>query len=177
MNVLGFKGATTVSKILALGILTIMLLAVPASAQDGSNIVPGQEVAGIRLGGPVNEAIAMLGDLVDKTERGSYVLYDWPLRPLLVIAEKSSGKIVLVLVQLTDAYRTEHAITAGSDRQAVEKAYGKEFISDENQRSTTLVYDGLGIAFDIGKLGVMSDRVTSIFVFLPGQWKKITGEL
>ncbi len=155
----------------------MMLLAAPAGAQIGASIIPGQAVGPIKIGGQVSEAVTMLGDLVDKTERGSYVLYDWPLKPLLVIAEKDSGKIVLVLIQLSDTYLTEHAITGGSDRVAVEKTYGKEFTTDENQRSTTLVYDGLGIAFDIGKLGVMSERVTSIFVFLPGQWKKITGDL
>ncbi len=157
--------------------LAVTLLAAPLFAQTPESVVPGQAVGGIRLGGNIDEAVNMLGELVDKSERGSYMVYDWPLRPLLVIAEKDSGKIVLVLVQLNDAYRTERAITAGSDRQAVEKAYGKGFLSDENQRSTTLIYDELGIAFDIGKLGVMQDKVTSIFVFMPGQWKKITADL
>ncbi len=170
-------------KLLAYTTLAIALLAGPLSAQTpmtmptADNIVPGQGVGGIRLGGTVTDALTVLGELVDKSERGSYVIYDWPLRPLLLIAEKESGRVVLVLIQLSDAYRTEHAITAGSDRSAVEKAYGKGSFSDENQRSTTIIYDELGIAFDIGKLGVMQDRVTSIFVFMPGQWKKITAEL
>ncbi len=169
---------TTVSRLLGLGVLALILLAVPVSAQtQTSMIVPGQGVGGVRIGGPVNDAIAVLGDLYDKTDRGTYSVYDWPLKPLLVIAEKESGKVVLVLVQLSDSFRTDTAITGGSNRQAVESAYGREFVADENQRSTTIVYDGLGIAFDIGKLGVMSDRVMSIFVFLPGQWKQITGTL
>ncbi len=165
--------------------LALTLLAAPLQAQTTApasivvtdGIVPGQGAGGIRLGQTVDEAIAVLGGLVDKSERGSYMVYDWPLKPLLVIAEKESGRIVLVLVQLSDAYRTDHSITAGSDRTAVEKEYGKGFFADENQRSTTLIYDELGIAFDIGKLGVMQGRVTSIFVFTPGQWKKITAEL
>jgi len=157
--------------------LVIALLAAPLRAQTTDGIVPGQGAGGIRLGSTVDEAMTVLGSLVDKSERGSYVVYDWPLKPLLVIAEKESGKIVLVLIQLSDAYQTDHAITAGSDRLAVEKEYGKGFFADENQRSTTLIYDEIGIAFDIGKLGVMQDRVTSIFVFMPGQWKKITADL
>lgn len=159
-------------------VLVVALSAMPLQAQQTASVVtPGQSVGGIRIGGTITEAIAVLGGLVDKSERGGYSVYDWPLRPLLVMAEKDSGKIVLVLVQLSDAYRTADAITAGSNRVAVEKAYGKEFSADENQRSTTLVYDAVGIAFDIGKHGVMQDRVTSIFVFTPGQWKKITGDL
>jgi hypothetical protein len=165
-------------RFLAFTVLAVALTTMPLRAETSAEVVvPGQAVGGIRLGGTITEAMTLLGDIVDKSDRGSYVVYDWPLRPLLVIAEKDSGKIVLVLVQLSDAYRTEHAITGGSARVAVEKAYGKEFSADENQRSTTLVYDELGIAFDIGKLGVMQDRVTSIFVFMPGQWKKITAEL
>ncbi len=165
-------------RLLAFTVLATALATMPLHAETTAEVVvPGQAVGGIRLGGTITEAMTVLGGLVDKSERGGYVVYDWPLRPLLVIAEKETDKIVLVLVQLSDAYRTEHAITGGSDRVAVEKVYGKGFSADENQRSITLVYDELGIAFDIGKLGIMQDRVTSIFVFMPGQWKKITAEL
>jgi hypothetical protein len=156
------------------GLVVVALAGVPASAQTSSVIVAGQSAGGIRVGGQVDEAIRLLGDLYDRSDRDKYSIYDWPLRPFLLIAEKDSGKIVFVLVQLSDAYRTDKgSLTGGSERAAVEAAYGSEFTADEDQRSITLIYDSLGIAFDIGKFGVMRGRVMAIMVFVPGQWKQI----
>ena len=163
-----------VIRTLAVVVLCLALLAAPASAQV-STVVAGQSVAGIRIGGNVNDAISVLGALFEKqdTNSGKYTIYDWPLRPLLVIAEKESGRVVLVLVAFTDLYRTDRGIAGGSERQAVESAYGRDFASTESQSSIRIVYDSLGIAFDVAKVGVMSGRVVQIFVFVPGQWQQI----
>jgi len=96
----------------------------------------------------------------------------------VVVTEKESGRIVLCVIVLSDVYRTDRGnITGGSERAAVEAAYGAGFTTEEDESSTTLVYDGQGIAFDIGKRGAMSGRVVQIVVFVPGQWKAITGGL
>lgn len=168
-------GVRVVTKTLTVAVLCVALLAAPAWAQV-STVVAGQAVAGIRIGGNVTDAISALGALFEKqdTDSGKYTIYDWPLRPLLVIAEKDSGRVVLVLIAFTDLYRTDRGITGGSERPAVESAYGREFASTESQSSIRLVYDSLGIAFDIAKAGVMSGRVVQIFVFMPGLWKQIT---
>ncbi len=161
-------------RFLCAGLLVVALASVPAAAQVSPVIVAGQVAGGIRVGGSVDDAVRLLGDLYDKTDREKYSIYDWPLRPFLLIAERETGKIVFVLVQLSDAYRTDKGdLTGGSERAAVEAAYGSEFTTDEDQRSVTLIYDSLGIAFDIGKFGVMRGRVMAIMVFVPGQWKAI----
>lgn len=171
------SGVETVRRIVAIAVLFVTALAWTAGAQTNTTIVAGQSAAGIRIGGNVNEATSVLGSLFDRTDSqsGKYTVYDWPLRPVGLFAEKESGRIVFIIVALTDAYRTDRGgIAAGSERQAVETAYGREFTTDESQASTSLIYDSLGIAFVIGKNGVMNGRVLWIMVFVPGQWKQIT---
>ena len=55
----------------------------------------------------------------------------------------------------------------------METAYGKEYTASEGSRSTRIIYDELGIAFDLGRSGTLSSKVTQIFIFVPGQWKAI----
>ncbi len=165
-------------RLVASVLVGVALFALPAAAQNGSTVVAGQSAAGVRVGAHINDALIVLGPVSDKTDREKYSVYDWPLKPFLVVAEKESGKVVLVLIQLSDAYKTDKGgLTGGSDRELVEAAYGKEYATDEDQRTTTLIYDAQGIAFDIGKSGVMMGRVMSIIVFVPGQWKAITENL
>lgn len=171
------SGVETVRRIVAIAVLFVTALAWTAGAQTNTTIVAGQSVAGIRIGGNVNEATSVLGSLFDRADSrsGKYTFYNWPLRPIAIFAEKESGRIVFIIMELTDAYRTDlGSVTAGSERQSVEAAYGREFTSDESQASTALIYDALGIAFVVGKSGVMNGRVLSIVVFVSGQWKQIT---
>ena len=166
------------TRLVAVGLLSLAVFALPAAAQNGTTVVAGQSAAGVRLGVQINDALAILGPVNDKTDREKYSLYDWPLKPFLVVAEKESGKVVLVLIQLSDAYKTDKGgLSAGSDRELVEATYGKEYATDEDQRTITMVYDAQGIAFDVGKSGVLTGRVMSIIVFMPGQWKAITENL
>jgi len=159
--------------VVALGLTAIVA---PVSAQTNTTIVAGQSIGGIRIGANVNDATAELGTLVDRTDSrsGKYTIYDWPLRPHLVIAEKESGRIVLALVALTEVYRTDKGITAGSERGAVESAYGREFTTEDDEGSVSLIYDAQGIAFEVGKARSMSGRVLSIIVYAPGTWKQVT---
>lgn len=172
-------GVRVVIRTLAVAVLCVALLAAPASAQTSGTIVAGQSVAGVRIGSNANDAISVFGNLVDQgdSRSGKYVIYNWPLRPVLLVAEKESSRIVFVVVSSTDSFRTDRGVTGGSERAAVEAAYGRDFTVDDDQSSTTLIYDAQGIAFDIGKRGVMDGRVVSIFIFVPGQWKQITEAL
>ncbi|HEY3247932.1 MAG TPA: hypothetical protein VGK88_06555 [bacterium] len=156
--------------------LGLVVLTVPAAAQTNTAIVPGQSIGGIRIGGNVNDAVNELGTLVDRTDTrgGKHTVYDWPLRPHLVIAEKDTNRVVLILVAFTDVYRTDKGITGGSERGAVESAYGRDFTTDEDDASITLIYDSLGISFEVGKIRSMSGRVMAIIVYAPGTWKQVT---
>jgi len=161
-------------------LLVLAALAGSVLAQANTSIVAGQHVAGVRLGGSANDAISAFGNLYNQAESrsGKYTLYEWPLRPFVVIAEKESGRIVLCVIVLSDTYRTDRGnLAGGSERAAVEAAYGTEFTTEEDESSVTMIYDAQGIAFDIGKRGAMSGRVLQIVVFVPGQWKAITGGL
>ncbi|HXF81630.1 MAG TPA: hypothetical protein VNN19_02605 [bacterium] len=161
-------------------VLLPVLLAGPASAQTSATIVAGQQIGGVRLGASVADAAAVLGNLYDSADAdsGKYTFHLWPLRSFLVITEKESGRIVLVVVNLSDAYRTDKGnITGGSERSAVEAAYGREYTTEDDASTTTVIFDAQGIAFDIGKRGALSGRVTQIIVFTPGQWKTITAGL
>ena len=160
------------------GLLLASLLAGHALAQPANTgIVAGQHIGGVRVGAPAADAVAAFGSIYNQVDSrsGKYTLYEWPLRPFVAVAEKESGRIVLLVVVLSDLYRTDKGgITGGSERAAVEAAYGAEFTTEEDQSSVTLVYDPQGIAFDIGKVGAMAGRVVQIIVFVPGQWKAIT---
>jgi len=168
-------------KVLILVILLALILAVPVAGQTtGTAIVAGQSAAGVRIGGTVDEAVSALGTFYEKadTKSGKYIAHAWALRPVLLLADKESGKIVFIIVVNTDSYRTDKgSITGGSERAAVESTYGREFTTDEEGGSVTLIYDAMGIAFDIDKGGVLQGRVSQISIFTPGQWKAIIGNL
>ena len=160
----------------ALAAVFLLLLAAAAGGQTGTTIVAGQSVAGVRIGSDVREAISALGNLFDREDSasGKFTLYDWPLKPVLVIAEKESGRVVLISISFSDQFRTDKGISGGSERQAVEAAYGREFETSEGQAMTRIIYDAQGIAFFVGRSGIMNGRVLQILVFTPGQWKSIT---
>lgn len=156
----------------------VLALAVRALAQVSTTIVAGQSVGALRIGAPISEAISLLGDLYEQedSESGKFTSYDWPLTPFFLIAEKESGRIVLISVWRTNAYRTDRGIAGGSRRDEVTRAYGNEFQTEEGENLTGLVFDRMGIAFFLGKRGVLTDRVVEIVVFAPGRWKEITEE-
>lgn len=159
--------------------MSAALEAVPATAQTSTAIVPGQSVGGIRIGANVSDAIRELGSLVDRTDSrdGKYTVYEWPLRPHLIVAERQLGRIVMVRVELSDLYKTDKGITGGNERSAVESAYGRGYTTEEDAVAVALIYDSLGITFDIGKAFSMTGRVVGIAIYAPGSWKQIIGSL
>ncbi len=56
---------------------------------------------------------------------------------------------------------------------AVRTAYGGEDLVDNHQEDQTLVYDKLGIAFVVDKIGALGSRVSLVFVFTPGHYRDI----
>lgn len=163
-------------------LIGLTLFAVPAAAQAPANttIAAGQQMAGVRVGANISDAIGAFGTLYDQEDSnsGKYTIYDWPLRPFAVFAEKESGRIVLIIAAYSDVYRTDKGnITGGSERAAAEAAYGSEFEASDGQSVVRLIYDAQGITFNVAKQGAMSGRVVQIIVFLPGQWKAITDGL
>jgi len=168
-------------KAILLIIVLALVVAGPAVGQTpGTTIVAGQSVAGIRIGGTVADAVSALGSFYEKadTKSGKYTAHAWALRPVLLLTDKESAKIVFIITVNTDSYRTDRgSITGGTERATVEGAYGREFTTDEEGASVTLIYDALGIAFDIDKGGALQGRVSQISVFTPGQWKTIIGSL
>ena len=165
--------------VLLAALLGALISAIPASAQTSTTIVPGQSVGGIRVGANVSDALRELGSLVDRTDSrdGKYTVYEWPLRPHIIVAERPSGRIVMVRVELSDLYKTDKGITAGNQRSAVEGAYGRGYTTEEDAVAIVLIYDSLGITFDIGKVFSMTGRVVGIAVYVPGSWKQINGSL
>jgi hypothetical protein len=161
-------------------IIVLALVAAAPVAGQTSGIIAGQSAAGARIGGSVEEAVSALGTFYEKadTKSGKYTAYAWSLRPVLALTEKESGKIVFIIVVNSDSYTTDRgSITGGTERTSVESNYGREFTTDEEGSTVTLIYDALGIAFDIDKSGPLQGRVSQISVFPPGQWKAIIGGL
>ena len=162
-------------------VMLALVMAVPVAGQTtGAAIVAGQSAAGVRIGGTVDDAVSALGGFYEKadTKSGKYTAHAWALRPVLLLADKESSKVVFIIVVNTDSYRTDRGgITGGTERATVESAYGRDFTTDEEGGSVTLIYDALGIAFDIDKAGALQGRVSQISVFTPGQWKTIIGSL
>ena len=161
-------------------IVLALVAAAPVAGQTSGRIIAGQAAAGARIGGSVDEAVSSLGTFYEKadTKSGKYTAYAWALRPVLALTDKESGKIVFIIVVNTDSYSTDRgSVTGGTERASVESNYGREFTTDEEGSTVTLIYDALGIAFDIDKSGPLQGRVSQISVFAPGQWKSIIGGL
>jgi len=77
------------------------------------------------------------------------------------------------VISMDDGYRTDKGIGAGAAVDAVRGAYGTEDTTDSGQDHNVLVYDKLGVAFAVDTTGPLSDRVSEVYVFNPGQYEKI----
>lgn len=157
-----------------LSALLVGILAAAAAAQ-GAPVVPGQAIGDLRLGQDVDGVLTSLGPLHSQDTLANNLLtgYYWPLRRLGAIAEKSSHRIVALVVSLDDTYKTDKGITAGSDLETVRAAYGQEDAVDSHPDDETLVYDKLGVAFVVDKSGALGSRVSIMFVFNPGRYREI----
>lgn len=141
-------------------------------------IVPGQGIAGYRLGQDIASILVLLGPLrsQDDLPDAPFTGYYWPLKRIGVIADKSTGKVVGLVASLDDALRTDKGVGAGTEMGAIRSAYGGEDLVDNHQDDEILVYNKLGIAFVVDKKGALGSRVSVVFVFDPGHYRDIFKE-
>jgi hypothetical protein len=163
----------------ALTALLVVALATIGAAQTqaGPTVIPGQSVGQFQLGEDVDTIVTALGPLhsQDDLPGNALVGYYWPLRRLGAIADKTTSKVVALVVSQDDSYKTDKGVTAGDGMEAVRNAYGPEDSVDDHQDAETLVYDKLGVAFMVDKSGPLGSRVSVIFVFDPGRYRDIFG--
>jgi len=146
-----------------------------AAAGTTGAISPGQAIGSFHLGQDVTQVVTSLGPIhsEDDIPGSSLTGYYWPLKRIGAIADKTTNKVVALIVSLDDGYRTDKGVGAGTDMDAVRSAYGKEDSVDSHEDDDTLVYDTLGVAFLVDKSGALGSRVSAIFVFGSGQYKTI----
>jgi len=146
-----------------------------AAAGTTGAISPGQAIGSFHLGQDVTQVVTSLGPIhsEDDIPGSSLTGYYWPLKRIGAIADKTTNKVVALIVSLDDGYRTDKGVSAGTDMDAVRRAYGKEDSVDSHEDDDTLVYDTLGVAFLVDKSGALGSRVSAIFVFGSGQYKNI----
>ena len=173
----GERGGTRVRRFAGAGVTLLLVVwaATAAFAQNTSSIQPGQAVGTWRLGQDVTQLVTTLGPIhsEDDIPGSSLTGYYWPLKRIGAIADKTTKKIVALVVSLDEGYRTDKGVSAGTDLDAVRTAYGHEDSVDSHQDDDTLVYDTLGVAFVVDKSGALGSRVSVIFVFGSGQYKNI----
>jgi len=145
------------------------------SAAAEPAIVPGSAIGTFRLGENVSDLVSALGPIhsEDDIPGSSLSGYYWPLKRIGAIADKSSNKVVALVVSLDDGYQTEKGVGAGAEMNTVRTAYGAEDSIDSHEDDDTLVYDKMGVAFVVDKSGALGSRVSVVFVFNPGQYKTI----
>ncbi|HLJ60994.1 MAG TPA: hypothetical protein VKZ50_14815 [bacterium] len=140
----------------------------------GAGILPGRAIGSFQLGEDLAQAVNTLGPVHSQDSVGSTLsVYYWPLRRIGTVADASSKKIVALVVSMDDGYRTDKGIGAGAAVDDVRRAYGTEDTTDNGQDHNVLVYDTLGVAFAVDTTGPLSDRVSEVYVFSPGQYEKI----
>lgn len=140
----------------------------------GAGILPGRAIGSFQIGEDISQAVTTLGPVHSQDAVGSALsVYYWPLRRIGTVADASSNKIVALVVSMDDGYRTDKGIGAGAAVDAVRRAYGTEDATDSGQDHDVLVYDKLGVAFAVDTAGPLTDRVSEVYVFSPGQYEKI----
>jgi hypothetical protein len=148
---------------------------VTAAAAQGSAVIPGKSVGDYQLGQTIDPMMSTLGPLhsSDDLPAGNMTGYYWPLKRIGVIADKTSKRIMALVVSLDDTYKTDRGVTVGADINSFRTAYGKEDRIDQHQDDSTYVYDKLGIAFVVDEGGTLDQHVSLIYVFPPGQYQAI----
>src|SRR5579884_1939830 len=128
-GVQGGRGGAGMRRLRGIGVAVLVIgtLAAAAGAQPPA-IVPGQSLGDFRLGQDVTPLLDQLGPLHSQDDLPGDALtgYYWPLRHIGAIAEKTTHKIVALVVSLDDTYRTDKGIMAGAEMDAVRAAYGRE---------------------------------------------------
>jgi len=148
---------------------------VTGAAAQGMPVIPGLSIGGLRLGQDAPPIVNTLGPLHSEDDLPGNTLtgYYWPLKRIGVIADKTSHKVVGLVVSLDEMFTTDKGVGAGSEMERVRTAYGPEDSVESHQDDQTLVYDKLGVAFVVDKAGALGSRVSVIFVFGPGHYHEI----
>ncbi len=136
------------------GIVVVLVLgggwAAGAATQERL-IVPGHSIGSFSLGQDLTDLRASLGSLYEEQDLSNDDLtgYFWPVRRIGAIADRTTNRVVALAVSLDDTYLTDNGVAAGVTREAVRRAYGPEDTVSSGQAAETLIYDALGLAFDI----------------------------
>ena len=133
------------------------LPAAPPAQQGGpSTIVPGRSVGAVRLGMTVQDVEAAIGRAKGTEQRpGVGVDYTWYAPPAdsgLGLRATAEGVVRQIWVLNDSAYRTREGLHAGSTDAEVTAALGAPSWTLEvasQQKSTTLMYDKLGVWFSV----------------------------
>ncbi len=119
--------------------------------------------------------LAALGPLYTRSDlpgRAAFA-YFWPLKRVGAVIDKVTGKVVALAVSYDEGYLTDKGIRAGAAVDEVLTAYGPGERVEPNEEAATLVYDNLGIAFEMDQGGALSGRVSIIYVFPRGHYREI----
>jgi hypothetical protein len=155
--------------------LAFLLAASPAVSQvpDDKLIVPGQRIGKWTLEMTIRDLVQMNGpattiftpnllDIVPPPLRR----YDW--EPLGFGALTRDGQRVEFFLVFSPAFKTEKGVGPGSNRVAVQSAYGTPTAETRAGVTTRMIYDAIGFAANME-----GDRVGGSNVFRPGTGKSI----
>src|SRR5580658_6448415 len=118
------QGGTTVQRIMGacITLLLVMWGGTAALAQGapaagaGAAILPGQAIGTFHIGQDVTQVVTALSPIhsEDDIPGSSLTGYYWPLKRIGAIADKTTNKVVALIVSLDDGYRTDKGVTAGT---------------------------------------------------------------
>lgn len=131
--------------------------AAPAAPQVGqTTIVPGRSIGAIRLGMTETDVEKIFGHAKETAQRpGVGVDYTWYAPSAdsgLGLRTTTAGVVHQIWVQNDGTYRTREGLHAGSTQAAVQSALGAPSWTLEvasQQKSTTLMYEKLGVWFSV----------------------------
>ncbi|HLJ60508.1 MAG TPA: hypothetical protein VKZ50_12340 [bacterium] len=150
----------------------LLLSGLPVQAQSG--VVPGRSIGAFHLGDSLESVTEVLGPgsppaLLPQ----AMISYYWPSRHLGVVVDVVTRKIVALVASSEINYRTAKGVGIGSGADEVESAFGRRSGIDNGDGTVVLVYNHVGVAFVVARTVSLHDRVSTIFVFAPGEYHRI----
>jgi AMIN domain-containing protein len=142
--------------------------AVPAGQRSGATtIVPGRSIGAVRLGMTLPDVVAALGRATNTAERpGVGVDYTWYAASAesgLGVRATGAGIVRRIWVLEDPAYRTREGLHTGSTEADVQAVFGAPSWTvavASQEKSITLMYEGLGAWFGVRPSAVNGDRNT-----------------
>jgi AMIN domain-containing protein len=128
----------------------------PTAQAGASTIVPGRSIGAVRLGMTLRDVVAAIGQAKDKVERpGVGVDYTWYAAPAgsgVGVRLTDAGTVRQIWVVNDGTYRTAGGLHTGSTETEVKAALGAPswtIAVASSDKSTTLMYDALGVWFTV----------------------------